>query len=59
VIRRRDLRSTASRRLGPTTQRHTPTVMAGTTVKPKPGQNGLAVNQDVLTAITTDPRLTF
>jgi hypothetical protein len=33
--------------------------MAGTTVKPKPGQNGLAVNQDVLTAITTDPRLTF
>jgi hypothetical protein len=34
-------------------------VLASTTAKPEPGQNGLAVNQDVQTAIATDPRLTF
>jgi hypothetical protein len=34
-------------------------VQADTTAKPEPGQNGLATNQDVLTAVATDPRLTF
>jgi hypothetical protein len=34
-------------------------VQADTTAKPEPGQNGLAANQDVLTAVATDPRLTF
>ncbi|TDV42153.1 hypothetical protein [Actinophytocola oryzae] len=34
-------------------------VQADTTAKPEPGQNGLAVSQEVLTAVATDPRLTF
>ena len=34
-------------------------VMAITDAKPEPGQTGLAVSQEVLTAIATDPRLTF
>lgn len=34
-------------------------VMASTDAKTEPGQSGLAVNQDVLTAIATDARLTF
>ncbi len=34
-------------------------VIASTTAKPEPGRTGLAVSQDVLTAIATDGRLTF
>jgi hypothetical protein len=34
-------------------------VMADTTAKPEPGRSGLAVSQQVLTAIATDARLTF
>jgi hypothetical protein len=34
-------------------------VLANTTAKPEPGRSGLVVTQDVLTAIATDPRLTF
>jgi hypothetical protein len=34
-------------------------VLVETTAKPEPGRTGLAVTQEVLTAIATDPRLTF
>ncbi|HEU5474054.1 MAG TPA: hypothetical protein VFV67_25700 [Actinophytocola sp.] len=34
-------------------------VHVDTTAKPEPGRTGLAVSQEVLTAIATDPRLTF
>jgi hypothetical protein len=34
-------------------------VMADTTAKPEPGQTGLATTQQALTAVATDPRLTF
>jgi hypothetical protein len=34
-------------------------VLADTTAKAEPGHTGLVVDQQVLTAIATDPRLTF
>lgn len=34
-------------------------VQADTTAKPEDGQTGLATSQEVLTAVATDPRLTF
>jgi hypothetical protein len=34
-------------------------VQADTTAKPEEGQTGLAASQEVLTAVATDPRLTF
>jgi hypothetical protein len=34
-------------------------VQADTTAKPEPGYTGLVVDQEVLTAVATDPRLTF